>query len=185
MLLLVIGWAATLVLAAAATVQIRKFTNVDLLPAAPVAKGAGFSNAHRAGWAAVGAASLLVAALAPAEPARLAGQLFMLAATIGGFLAGSAAPAAFQKVVHPLIACAGAANVGAAVLGAVNGAGWEAVLRAYLTKGKYGAPWGAGDLLMAFLHSVILSFGFRVFAQRALMRRCARVGAGALPLRRC
>ena len=173
--LLLVGWAATLVLAAVATVQIRKVTNVELLPAPPASKGAGFSDAHRLGWAAVAAVSLLTAAVAPPEAARMAGHAFMLSATVGGFLAGSAAPAAAQKVVHPLIACALAANAGAAVLGAVTGAGWEGVLTAYLTKGKGGAAWGAGDALMAFLHSVILSFGFRVFAQRALMKRCERM----------
>jgi hypothetical protein len=146
---ILVGWASTLVFAASATVQIRKFTNVELLPAPPAAKGAGFCNVHRAGWAAVGAASLLAAAVAPPEAARLAGQLFMLAATVGGFLAGSAAPAGVQRVVHPLIACAAAANAGAALLGAMNGLGWEGVLRMYLTKGRGGAPWGAGDLLMA------------------------------------
>ena len=171
--LIIVGWASTLVFAAAATVQIRKFTNVELLSAPPAAKSTGFTNAHRAGWAGLGAASLLAAAVAPPEAARVAGQVFMLAATVGGFLAGSCAPAGVQRVVHPLIACAAAANAGAALLGAINGVGWEGVLRMYLTKGRGGAPLGAGDLLMAFLNSVILSFGFRVFAQRALMKRCA------------
>ncbi len=184
--LLVAGWAASLVFAAGITVQIRRFTNVDLLPAPPAKPSAGFSDAHRAGWAGVTVAALAAAALAPSEALRAnAGQLFLLASTIGGFLAGSAAPAGFQRIVHPLIACAAAANAGAAVLGAVNGTGWEAVLQTYLTKGKYGAPWGAGDLLMAFLHSVILSFGFRVFAQRALVKRCAPPpAAGTGPGRR-
>ena len=169
--LLVFGWAATLTSAATATVQIRKFTNVELLPAPPAVKGAGFTNAHRIGWAAIGAGSLLVASLSSGDTASAAGQVFMLASTVGGFLAGSAAPAAVQRVVHPLIACAAAANAAAMLLGAISGVGWEAVLRAYLTKGKGGAALGAGDALMAFLNSVILSFGFRVFAQRALLKR--------------
>lgn len=170
--MLVFGWASTLVVAAVTTVQVRKVTNVELLPAPPASKAAGFSDSHRLGWAAVALSSLLTAAVAPPEAARAAGHTFMLSATVGGFLAGSAAPPAAQRIVHPLIACALAANAGAALLGAVTGAGWEGVLTAYLTKGKAGAAWGAGDALMAFLHSVILSFGFRVFAQRALMRRC-------------
>ena len=169
--LLVAGWAATLLVAALTTVQIRKLTNIELLPAPPAAPPAAFPPAVRVGWAATAVASLLVAAMGPPEAARLAGSAFMLACTVGGFLAGTAAPAGVQKLVHPLIACALAANAGAAVLGSVSGAGWEGVLGAYLTKGKAGAALGAGDFLMSFLHSVILTFGFRVFAQRALMRR--------------
>jgi putative effector of murein hydrolase len=170
MLLLVAGWAATLAVAAVSTVQIRKMARVELLPATPPPPSAGFSDAHRLGWAVGGGVALVMSAAAPAEGARaLAAQAFLLAATVGGFLAGSAAPAALQRAVHPLITCALAANAAAALLGAVSGAGWEGTLRLYLTKG-HGAA-GAGDLLMAFLHSVILSFGFRVFAQRALMRR--------------
>lgn len=39
----------------------------------------------------------------------------------------------------------------------------------FLTKGV--GAMGAGDILMSFLGTVILSFGFRVFAQRDLMKR--------------
>jgi len=169
--LLIVGWAATLVVAALTTVQIRKVTRVDLLPAPPARKAAAFTAVHRTAWAALAAGSLLAAAAAPPQAAQLAGHLFMLSATVSGFLAGSAAPGAVQRVIHPLIACAMAANAGAAVLGAVTGAGWQGVLSAYLTKGFAGASWGAGDVLMAFLHSVILSFGFRVFSQRQLLKR--------------
>ncbi len=35
------------------------------------------------------------------------------------------------------------------------------------------ATMGAGDLLMSFLGVVILSFGFKIFGQRRLMRRHA------------
>ncbi len=169
--LLLCGWVASLLFAAFITVRIRAVTNVELLPVPPAAKAAGFSLAHRAGWAVALCASLLALAVAPASLQHLAVGAFMLSATIVGFLAGSATPAGVQKVLHPLIACALFANAAAALAGAMTGAGWEGVLRAYLTKGKAGAALGAGDWLMAFLHSVILSFGFRVFAQRALMKR--------------
>ena len=42
---------------------------------------------------------------------------------------------------------------------------------AYLAKGVGAA--GAGDILMSFLGPVVLSFGFRIYGQRALLRRHA------------
>ena len=41
---------------------------------------------------------------------------------------------------------------------------------------------GAGDLLMSFLGVVILSFGFRIFGQRRLMKRHAPEIFGATTL---
>lgn len=40
-------------------------------------------------------------------------------------------------------------------------------------QGAGGAPLGGGDILMSFLGVVILSFGFKIFGQRRLMRRHA------------
>lgn len=169
--LLCCGWVASLLFAAFVTVRIRAVTNVELLPVPPAPKPPGFSNANRAGWALALAASSLGLLAAPPALAHAAGAAFMLSATVCGFLAGSATPAVVQKVLHPLITTGLVANGAAWLLGLCSGAGYDSVLRAYLTKGKAGAALGAGDFLMAFLHSVILSFGFRVFAQRQLMRR--------------
>lgn len=167
--LLCVGWLASLLFAAVITVRIREATRVELLPVPPVAKSAGFGTAHAIGWTAVAGCSVAALLLAPDSHTAL--HLFLLASTICGFLGGSALPAKVQRVLHPLIACGLVANAAAAAAGAITGTGYDAILGAYLTKGKAGAALGAGDWLMAFLHSVILSFGFRVFAQRALMRR--------------
>ena len=55
-----------------------------------------------------------------------------------GFLAGSALPPAAVRVAHPLVVCAAAANLGAAALGALTGAGYLATLRTFLTKVRFG-----------------------------------------------
>ena len=164
--------------AAVTTVAIRRLTSVELLPTPPAKYSGGFTQLHTTGWALLAAASLAAIVAAPGHLTSTCVQAFMLSATVLGFLVGSSATPGVKNVLHPLITCAAAANAAAYVAGALSGVGWESVLRAFLTKGKAGAPWGAGDLLMAFLHSVILSFGFRVFAQRQLMRRhWAEVGA--------
>lgn len=167
------GFVGTLAFAASAVVAIRRVTCVELLPAPPSAPAAGFGAAHRAGWSAALALTFSAVLAAPASLQPCAAQAFMLCSVVWGFLVGSALPAPLRRVLHPLITTAVLANAAALLAGAATGAGWEAVLRAFLTKGKGGAAWGAGDALMAVLHSVILSFGFRVFAQRALMRRHA------------
>ena len=41
----------------------------------------------------------------------------------------------------------------------------------FLTKSKDGALPGPGDALMGFLGVVVLTFGFQIFGQRALLRR--------------
>ena len=46
-------------------------------------------------------------------------------------------------------------------------------LKGFLTKSKDGALPGPGDALMGFLGVVVLTFGFQIFSQRALLRRHA------------
>ena len=167
-LLLALGWLTSLLFAAAVTVRIRAATKVELLPVPPAPKAAPFTAAQSLGWASLGGASAAWLLVDPSS--QLALHAFLLAATICGFLAGTALPPKVQKVMHPLFACALVANAAAAAAGQVTGLGHFGALAAYLTKGSTSFL-GAGDWLMAFLHSVILSFGFRVFSQRQLMRR--------------
>ena len=79
-------------------------------------------------------AALAAAALGTPELAAAGRAAFLLAATVLGFLAGSALPPAAVRVAHPLVVCAAAANLGAAALGALTGAGYLATLRTFLTK---------------------------------------------------
>jgi len=67
---------------------------------------------------------------------------FLLAATVLGFLAGSALPPSATRLAHPLVVCAAVANVGVAALGAVTGTGYLATLRTFLTKARAAAAAG-------------------------------------------
>jgi putative effector of murein hydrolase len=183
--LLCLGFVATLLFAANLTVRIRTFTATTLRPQPPPSPPKSFSRTHQLTWASAWALGGLALALTPTgtNAAAAALALFLLASTVVGFLLGSSLPKNISRVLHPLIVCATFTNASAAVAGALqNGAlgGYTAVLRGYLTKGVGGAAWGVGDGLMAFLHCVILSFGFRVFAQRALMRRHGAEIAGTV-----
>lgn len=78
--------------------------------------------------------ALAAAVLGPPELAALGCAGFLLAATVLGFLAGSALPPAAVRLAHPLVVCAATTNAGAALLGALNGSGYLATLRTFLTK---------------------------------------------------
>jgi hypothetical protein len=82
------------------------------------------------------------------------------------------------QVVNPVITCALVANGCVWAYAAATGQAFKAVLKSYLTKNA-AAP-GAGDYLMGVLGVVILSFGFRIFEQRRLMKRHVRARQSAL-----
>ena len=91
-----------------------------------------------------------------------------------------------MQALHPVITCALVANAGVAALGAASGAGYTATLTSYLT--KTAGAYGAGDWLMSLLGTVILSYGFRIHAQRGLIARhrweigVAALGSAALSM---
>ncbi|KAK9821310.1 hypothetical protein WJX81_008067 [Elliptochloris bilobata] len=166
-----LGMPASLLFTAQVAVGIRALCRTQMEPQPPPRPQLSFSRAHHVGWGIVAVIALAAAVLGPPDLAAVGRAGFLLAATVLGFLAGSALPPAAARLAHPLVVCAAAANLGAAALGALTGAGYLATLRTFLTKGAGGAPWGAGDLLMSFLGVVILHFGFRIHAQRRLMMR--------------
>nr|CAB3495136.1 unnamed protein product [Digitaria exilis] len=96
---------------------------------------------------------------------------FLLAATVLGYMVGSGLPAGVRKVLHPIISCALSADLAAVAYGYLSGSGLDAVLGDYLTKAPSNP--GAGDVLMGFLGSVIISFAFSMFKQRKLVKRHA------------
>lgn len=67
---------------------------------------------------------------------RHASSLCLLAATVGGYLAGSALPPRVTQLLHPMITTALVANLSAWVMGLVTGAGFQATLKGYLTKAR-------------------------------------------------
>lgn len=78
-------------------------------------------------------ASLLAAAQAPAQASLLAFP-FLLAITALGYVGGMSLPHKLHRVVHPVIVCGAAPNLGALLLGAATGEGYWDTLRRYLTK---------------------------------------------------
>ena len=79
--------------------------------------------------------------------------------------------------MNPIVTTAVLSNIAAAALGAVTGDGWMGTLSLYRTGVPFGLEsislLGAGDLLMTFLGSVILSFAFKVFEARRIIARHA------------
>jgi hypothetical protein len=70
-------------------------------------------------------------------------------------------------VLHPIICCALSADLAAIAYGYLSRSGVDAVLGDYLTKAPSNP--GAGDVLMGFLGSVIISFAFSMFKQRKVV----------------
>lgn len=77
-----------------------------------------------------------------------------------------------QVALHPLVVCALVANAAAFALSAATGTTWSGVLAATVAKGA-GLAQGSGTLLLSLLSVVILTFAFRIYSQRALLKRCA------------
>ena len=168
-----LGMPVSLLFTAKLAVAIRSLAQTELLPVAPVPPMPPYNRGHVLACAAAAVSGLAGAVALPAgtAAARLCGAIFGLSATAGGLLLGSMPSAAKPYLPHPVMVTALCASLSCALLGAATGTGYFASLGAYLAKGS-GAP-GAGDLLMGFLGSVVLSFGFRIYGQRALLRRHA------------
>ncbi|GFZ08725.1 membrane protein [Actinidia rufa] len=94
---------------------------------------------------------------------------FLLASTVLGYMVGSGLPSDVKKVFHPIICCALSADLAAFAFGYFSRSGIDPVLGYYLT--KVSSDPGAGNILMGFLGSVIISFAFSMFKQRKLVKR--------------
>lgn len=176
LVILSVGMVASLVFTAKATMFIRNLVNT---PTKPVGKGKSaspFLPLHYLAWAAVTVASGVAIVAAPSSAASFA-LPFTLSITIIGYLLGNAVPAKFQGLLHPVLSTALAGNFACALYGVMSSAGYESAMKIFLAKGA--GPMGAGDLLMSFLGSVILSMGFRIYDQRDTMKRHAPEILGA------
>eukprot|EP01025_Chloroclados_australasicus_P039922 TRINITY_DN41593_c0_g1_i1.p1 TRINITY_DN41593_c0_g1~~TRINITY_DN41593_c0_g1_i1.p1 ORF type:complete len:547 (-),score=82.51 TRINITY_DN41593_c0_g1_i1:281-1921(-) len=170
--ILAIGMPASLLFTAQAAVVIRNIVNTPTQPTKPSPPLAPFNVYHYVVTGVVAAASLIAAASSP-DLVEVMHIPFLLAATVGGYLAGQALPVQAKAIVHPIITCGLLADLGALIYGQITGVGFDRALQMYLTKGANGQPLGAGDILMSFLGVVILSFGFKIYQQKALMKRHA------------
>ncbi|CAN6294118.1 unnamed protein product [Urochloa humidicola] len=155
------------------SLAVRKLVKTQVIPAEPMSKPSPFSTSETWAWAAIFVASFGVAYFNPTALGTTARTClpFLLAATVLGYMVGSGLPAGVRKVLHPIIACALSADLAAVAYGYLSGSGLDAVLGDYLTKVPSNP--GAGDVLMGFLGSVIISFAFSMFKQRKLVKRHA------------
>ncbi|CAN6305732.1 unnamed protein product [Urochloa humidicola] len=168
-----VGWFASLAVAGYTALAVRKLVKTQVIPAEPTSKPSPFSTSETWAWAAIFVASFGVAYFNPTALGTTARTClpFLLASTVLGYMVGSGLPAGVRKVLHPIIACALSADLAAVAYGYLSGSGLDAVLGDYLTKVPSNP--GAGDVLMGFLGSVIISFAFSMFKQRKLVKRHA------------
>jgi putative effector of murein hydrolase len=162
----------TIAFSATSANYIRKFTGTELLPVAP-AKGAPPTEDYVYKlWGGVLAVSAASAVVTGTNTAKV---VAMLAATVCSFLVGSLPT--FKAKMNPIVTTSVLSNVAAAVLGAMTGDSWMKMLSLYRTGVPFGletiSGLGAGDILMTFLGSVILSFAFKVFEARKVIARHA------------
>ncbi|GJN20228.1 hypothetical protein PR202_gb07580 [Eleusine coracana subsp. coracana] len=167
------GWLASLAVAGYTALAVRKLVKTQLIPAEPMSKPSPFSTFETWAWAVIFVASFGLAYFNPTALGTTARTClpFLLASTVLGYMVGSGLPPGVKKVLHPIISCALSAELAAAAYGYVSGSGLDAVLGDYLTKAPSNP--GAGDVLMGFLGSVIISFAFSMFKQRKLVKRHA------------
>ncbi|PPR96998.1 hypothetical protein GOBAR_AA23658 [Gossypium barbadense] len=152
------GWLASLCVAGFTAIAIRKIVKTEMVDAEPMAKPSSFAPIEFWTWGALGTTARTCLP-------------FLLASTVLGYMVGSGLPSAVKKVLHPIICCALSADLAAVAFGYISHSGVDAVLGDYLT--KVSSNPGAGDILMGFLGSVILSFAFSMFKQRKLVKRHA------------
>ncbi|KAI7728657.1 hypothetical protein M8C21_010223 [Ambrosia artemisiifolia] len=171
--ILVGGWLASLAVAGYSAIAVRKMVKTEMIPAEPMAKPSPFSTLELGAWGVISIASFAAALKYPELLGTNARTClpFLLGSTVIGYIIGTGLPSGLRKVFHPIICCALAADLAAFAFGYFSKAGFYPILGYYLT--KVSSNPGAGDILMGFLGSVILSFAFSMFKQRKLVKRHA------------
>ncbi|KAJ8774223.1 hypothetical protein K2173_009654 [Erythroxylum novogranatense] len=167
------GWLASLCVAGFAAITVRKLVKTEMMDAEPMTKPSPFSSVEVLTWSGIFVISFVAALLYPTSLGTSARTClpFLLASTVLGYMVGSGFPSNLKKVFHPIICCALSADLAALAFGYLSRSGLDPVLGYYLTKASSNP--GAGDVLMGFLGSVILSFAFSMFKQRKLVKRHA------------
>ncbi|XP_030474451.1 plastidal glycolate/glycerate translocator 1, chloroplastic [Syzygium oleosum] len=171
--ILVGGWLASLSVAGYTAIAVRKLVKTEMTDAEPMAKPSPFSSLELWTWSGIFVISFISAFLYPTALGTNARTClpFLLASTVIGYMVGSGLPSGVKKIFHPIICCGLSADLAAFAFGYLSKSGLNPVLGYYLTKAS--ANPGAGDILMGFLGSVILSFAFSMFKQRKLVKRHA------------
>ncbi|KAK2662623.1 hypothetical protein Ddye_001197 [Dipteronia dyeriana] len=172
--IMVVGWLASLCVAGFTAIAVRNMVKVEMIDAEPMAKPSPFVPTEVWSWSGVFLFSFATALLYPTALGTTARTClpFLLSSTVLGYMVGSGLPSGLKKVFHPIICCALSADLAALAFGYLSQSGLDPVLGSnYLT--KVSSNPGAGDVLMGFLGSVILSFAFSMFKQRKLVKRHA------------
>ncbi|XP_010276760.1 PREDICTED: plastidal glycolate/glycerate translocator 1, chloroplastic-like isoform X2 [Nelumbo nucifera] len=164
--ILVGGWLASLSVAGYTAIAVRKIVKTETVSAEPMPKPSPFSQIELWAWTGIFVSSFVLAVLYPTALGTNAKTClpFLLAATVLGYMVGSRWQSDAKKALHPIICCILSADLSALAYGMFY-AGY------YLTKLSYNP--GAGDILMGFLGSVIISFAFSMFKQRKLVKKHA------------
>ncbi|XP_073158830.1 plastidal glycolate/glycerate translocator 1, chloroplastic [Henckelia pumila] len=173
LLIVVGGWLASLSVAGFTAIAVRKMVKTEMIPAEPMPKPSPFTSLELWFWGGIFLVSFVSAFLYPTALGTNARTClpFLLASTVLGYIIGSGLPTQVKTVFHPIICCTVSAELAALAYGKLSNCGLNPVLGYYLTKASSNP--GAGDILMGFLGSVILSFAFSMFRQRKLVKRHA------------
>ncbi|GAV69248.1 LOW QUALITY PROTEIN: LrgB domain-containing protein [Cephalotus follicularis] len=162
------GWLASLCVTGFTAIAVRKMVT-EMIDADPMAKSSPFTPLEMWTWSGIFLISFVSALFYPTLLGTAARTClpFLLASTVLGYLVDSRLPSDMKKFFHPIICCALSADLAAVAFGYLSQSGLNHVLGYYLT--KVPTDPGAGDILMGFLRSVILSFAFSMFKQRKLI----------------
>ncbi|KAG0619340.1 hypothetical protein M758_4G132500 [Ceratodon purpureus] len=183
LVLVVGGWVVTLGAVALFAGLVKKGVQTDLVTSSNMSSASPYSLWEVLTWAGVGAASGLVAYLAPnafgLHQATVAAPFF-ICATVIGFLLGSQVPKPFKKILHPVITAAVFVNVITFLAGAFTNRSFETMLGLYMTKSMQ-TP-GGGDILMALLGPLTLTYAFTLFRQRSMLRHHAAEFGAVVPV---
>ncbi|XP_022157839.1 plastidal glycolate/glycerate translocator 1, chloroplastic [Momordica charantia] len=171
--IIVVGWLATLCVAGYTAITVRNIVKTEMTDAEPMKKPSPFSSIEMWSWTGIFLVSFVAALFYPTALGTSARTFlpFLLASTVLGYIVGSNLPGSVKTVFHPIICCAVSADLAALAFGYLSHSGLDPILASYLT--KVSSNPGAGDILMGFLGSVILSFAFSMFKQRKLVKRHA------------
>ncbi|KAJ0229614.1 Plastidal glycolate/glycerate translocator 1 [Hirschfeldia incana] len=167
------GWLASLCVAGFTAIAVRKMVKTEMTEAEPMSKPSPFSTLELWSWSGIFVVSFVGALFYPTSLGTSARTClpFLLSSTVLGYIVGTRLPSSIKKVFHPIICCALSSVLAALAFGYASGSGLDPVLGNYLT--NVASDPGAGDILMGFLGSVILSFAFSMFKQRKLVKRHA------------
>ncbi|KAL5545735.1 hypothetical protein UlMin_005422 [Ulmus minor] len=150
------GWLARLCVAGFTAIAIIKMVKTKMVDVEPMSNLFPFSIIELWSWSGIPLISFVGALfylMALGTSARTC-LPFLLTSTVLGYIVGTGLPSDIKKVFHPIICCALSADLTAKLSQLVN----------YLM--KVSSNPGAGDVLMGFLGSIILSFAFSMFKHR-------------------